>query len=351
MKILGIETSCDETSAGIIEAKGGNVFILSNIVASQVNLHKKYGGVYPELAARAHLENIIPCLEAALESANCQLSAIDCLAVTIGPGLIGSLLVGVNTAKTLAYTLKKPIIGINHLEGHIYANFVREIPNYKSKIPIKFPALVLIVSGGHTSLVLMKNHGKYQIIGQTKDDAAGEAFDKVAKLLGLGYPGGPAIEAIASKLKTNREKLKIKLPRPMIDSPNFDFSFSGLKTAVLYLVKQMPSNHLHNVRRLIALEFQQAVVDVLVQKTIRAALKYNVKSVLLCGGVAANSLLRQEFELKIQKLKLKTNFLVPPKNLCTDNAAMIARAGYCKALENKYNKWYNTNADADAKLT
>jgi N6-L-threonylcarbamoyladenine synthase len=373
MKILGIETSCDETAASIVEAKIKNqkskIKILSNIISSQVDLHKKYGGVYPELAARAHLENIPLVLEAALDKAKTDLKDIKLIAVTIGPGLIGSLLVGVNTAKTLAYSLNKPIIGVNHIEGHIYSIFGGEILNpycrqrrqccegRVSKILIKFPALCLIVSGGHTSLVLMKNHGKYQIIGQALDDAAGEAFDKVAKLLGLGYPGGPAIEKAAQeeKLKTKNSKLKtttknLKLPRPMLDSSDFNFSFAGLKTAVLYMVKQIPNGRIENVRRLIAAEFQQAVIDVLVEKTINAAKKYKIQTIMMAGGVAANKLLRRTMESKIKKLIPNSQFLIPPLTLCTDNAAMVAVAGYFKTLKNKPDKWYNVSADANAKL-
>lgn len=346
MKILGIETSCDETSASIIEAyKDFKINILSNIVSSQIDLHKKYGGVFPELASRAHLENIIPSIKASLSKAKTNLENIDLIAATTGPGLIGSLLVGVNTAKTLAYSLDKPIIGVNHLEGHIYSAFGGEIRN--SKLEINFPAIVLIVSGGHTSLILMKDYGKFEAIGQTRDDAAGEAFDKVAALLELPYPGGPAIEKEASKSKPLSSKLKIKLPRPMIDSSSFDFSFSGLKTAVLYLIKQFNGDRLKNVKRDIAHEFQQAVIDVLVDKTLKAANYYKVKTIMLSGGVSANSLLRREFERK-------TNFLVPPKNLCTDNAVMIAVAGYYKYsatyLKKKPNKWYNINANANEKL-
>lgn len=335
MTILGIETSCDETACAIV--KDGK--ILSNIVSSQVNLHKKYGGVYPELASRAHLENILPALKGALEKANSQLESLDYLAVTIGPGLIGSLLVGVNTARTLSYIFNKPIIPVHHLEAHIYANLLK-------KTQIFFPALCLIVSGGHTSLILMKNHGQYQILGETLDDAAGEAFDKVAKLLDLGYPGGPAIEAEASKLKSKNEKLKIKLPRPMLDSPNFNFSFSGLKTSALYLVKQMSEKQIKNVRRQIAREFQQAVIDVLVSKTFKAAKKHKVKSVLLGGGVAANKLLRKE----IKKFFPSFSLLIPPSYLCTDNGVMVAICGYFKALKKKFQKWYDIKAEADAKL-
>ena len=376
LKILGIETSCDDTAAAIIKVKDNKIRILSNIISSQIKIHRKYGGVFPELASRAHLENIVPVVNEALDKAKTNLSKIDLLAVTTGPGLIGSLLVGVNFAKTLAYSLNKPIIGVNHIEGHIYSSFAREIRNPKSEIRIVakgdsaakaeyklqitnlkfktiFPAIALIVSGGHTSLILIKKLGSYNIIGQTRDDAAGEAFDKVAALLGLPYPGGPAIEAAASKLKSKNEKLKITLPRPMINSNNLDFSFAGLKTAVLYLLQQLPNGRNQNVRQAVAKEFQQAVVDVLVSKTIKAARKYHAKTILLGGGVASNSSLRSEFRSKIKNEKLKIKFLVPPKILCTDNAAMIAIAGYHKYsahLKTNHFKWYNIKADANAKL-
>ena len=369
LKILGIETSCDDTAAAIIKVKDNKIRILSNIISSQIKIHRKYGGVFPELASRAHLENIVPVVNEALDKAKTNLSKIDLLAVTTGPGLIGSLLVGVNFAKTLAYSLNKPIIGVNHIEGHIYSSFAREIRNSNCrqrrqccegrvqitnlKFKTIFPAIALIVSGGHTSLILIKKLGSYNIIGQTRDDAAGEAFDKVAALLGLPYPGGPAIEAAASKLKSKNEKLKITLPRPMINSNNLDLSFAGLKTAVLYLLQQLPNGRNQNVRQAVAKEFQQAVVDVLVSKTIKAARKYHAKTILLGGGVASNSSLRSEFRSKIKNEKLKIKFLVPPKILCTDNAAMIAITGYHKYsahLKTNHFKWYNIKADANAKL-
>ena len=357
MKILGIETSCDETAAAVVEAKTGSGFqvlgsrlkILSNIVASQIDLHRKYGGVYPELASRAHLENILPAIGAALDEAGADFDNINAIAVTIGPGLIGSLLVGVETARTLAYSLKKPILGINHLEAHIYANFVGE------KKKIEFPALCLIVSGGHTSLILMKDHCKYQTIGQTRDDAAGEAFDKVSQLLRLPYPGGPAIEAIASQIRNPKPRTqnlepKIELPRPMIDSEDFDFSFSGLKTAVLRITKKIGPKKVEENKAQIAAEFQNAVVDVLVAKTLRAAKIYKVKTVMLSGGVAANSLLRKELKSQTSVSKLKPNFSVPPKKLCTDNAAMIAVAGLFRFAKREKQNWSKIQAQSDLEL-
>ena len=366
-KILGIETSCDETAAAVVKAKISSqagvlcfeLKILSNIVSSQIDIHKKYGGVYPELASRAHLENIIPVIQAALDKAKLGFNQIDAIAVTIGPGLIGSLLVGVETAKALAYSFNKPIIAINHLEGHIAANFISGNSKSEARNPKKihnslfiihnsslFPILNLIVSGGHTSLVLMKDFGEYKTLGSTRDDAAGEAFDKVAAILGLPYPGGPAIEAATTKITNSKFQIpnksqiqnsnfqnSFKLPRPMIDSDNFDFSFSGLKTAVLRLTKKLGPAKTKKIRKQIAFEFQNAIIDVLASKTLGAAQKYQAKTIMLSGGVAANSALRQEFKVQCSRLKVK--FFAPPKNLCTDNAAMIATASIFHLIKNK----------------
>jgi N6-L-threonylcarbamoyladenine synthase len=343
MHILGIETSCDETAASVIVADKEKVKILSNAISSQIPIHQKYGGVFPELASRAHLENIIPVTDAALSQASIKLDKIQMIAVTTGPGLIGSLLIGVNFAKTLAYSLNKPIIGVNHIEGHIYSAFFN--------VKLSFPVLSLIASGGHTSLILLPKPGKFKIIGETQDDAAGEAFDKVAQLLHLGYPGGPAIEAIAKKNLIKNSLLAYKLPRPMIYSDNFNFSFAGLKTAVLYLVKQIKGVRKTSVRQAIAKEFQQAVVDVLVAKTLTAAKKYHPKTIALGGGVSANRLLSETLAQKIQKEFPQSLFLLPPPPLCTDNAAMIALAGYYKFLVKGADKWYNVYADANQKLS
>jgi N6-L-threonylcarbamoyladenine synthase len=347
--ILSIETSCDETAIAILRSSAKGLEILTNQVSSQVKLHAKWGGVVPNLAAREHLKNFPKLLEIALGEAKISPDQIDALAVTSGPGLIPALLVGVNYAKTLSYLWEKPLIGIHHIEGHIYANLVREITNSKLQISkekseIQFPALALVVSGGHTQLVLMRGHLQYEIIGQTLDDAVGEAFDKVARILGIGYPGGPAVAQQAAnfqisisnfqsnpndkisnvKKNTNYE---IKFPRPMLHKKNFDFSFSGLKTAVLYETKKHPEllkdkNYIAELCH----EFQQACIDVLISKTIKAAELYNPKTILLAGGVSANMQLREQLGAAINKNLPQTDYCTPKQELTGDNAAMIAAA-------------------------
>ncbi len=322
MKILGIETSCDETSASVIEGKKekSKVKLLSNIVASSLTLHQKTGGIIPEIAAREQLKYILPVIDKALKKARTDIKNIDYLAVTIGPGLIGSLLVGIETAKTISLIYKKPIIPVNHLFGHIYANFIED---NKTQREIMFPAVVLIVSGGHTDLVLLKSTNEIKWIGGTKDDAAGEAFDKIARLLNLSYPGGIEIEKRAKLGNSN----SYKLPRPMINSNNFDFSFSGLKTAVLNEIKKIKKVDKKIINNLSAAT-QQAIIEVLIKKTLEAAKKYNAKSILLSGGVSANNNLRKQFELEIENWKLKVPLFAPEKQFCTDNAAMIATAAF-----------------------
>jgi len=283
--------------------------ILSNVVASQADLHARYGGVVPEVASRKHLESIVPVLEAALETARCRLTDLDAIAVTHGPGLPGSLLVGLNAAKAVALAGDLPLLGINHLEGHLYANWL-----VAGQEP-SFPNLTLIVSGGHTDLVLMEGHGRYRPLGRTLDDAAGEAFDKVARLLGLGFPGGPAIERSAMGARP-----ALRLPRARVAGP-YDFSFSGLKTAVLRLVRGELGDVPPTAET--AAAFQEAVVDVLATKMIRAARDSGAVEILLSGGVAANSLLRQVVAAR-SPLPLR----VPPASLCTDNGAMIAACAY-----------------------
>jgi N6-L-threonylcarbamoyladenine synthase len=350
MIILGIETSCDDTGIALIECDQQKCRILSNLVSSQIKIHAPFGGVVPNLAARAHLENIGPCLKEALRlgfrsptpkkfRSWTPKKQIDLIAVTIGPGLIPSLLVGTNFAKALAYNWQKPIIGINHIEGHIYANWL-------TTPQIEFPNLCLVVSGGHTQLVLMKNHGKYQLLGETRDDAAGEAFDKVAKLLNLGYPGGPIISQKAQKGNPQA----FDLPRPMLNSQDFDFSFSGLKTAVLYQVKNRQKKISPKYINDMTASFQQAVIDVLVKKTIRAAKEFKTKTIMLSGGVAANQELRKQMEQAVKKELPKAKFQMPEIKLCTDNAAMIAIAAYYKKKPTSKQSWLQIAANANLKL-
>ncbi len=308
MKILGIETSCDETAAAVIE---DGTKILSNVVASSLELHAKTGGIIPEVAAREQLKSIIPVIESSLESAKLSTNDIDVIAVTNGPGLIGSLFIGVETAKTLAFSWSKPIVPTNHLFGHIYANWL-ENPN-----PPTFPTLALLVSGGHTELVLLHSHEKFEWLGGTRDDAAGECFDKTARLLGLPYPGGPEIQKAAEKAK----KIGEPLPRPLHDSKDLDFSFSGLKTAVANRVagKTLTQDEVNST----AAAIQEAVVDSLLIKTKKAVEKYKVKEVLLAGGVAANKHLQEE-----AKKRLPVKVYNAPPRLCTDNGAMIGAAAF-----------------------
>lgn len=338
MLILGIETSCDETSSALIEGTSKGPKIISNIVFSQEKIHSKYFGVVPEFASRAHLEKINWVIEKALNGK--KLNQIDAVAVTVGPGLTGSLLVGKTVAQTIGYTLNKALIPVNHIEGHIFSIFL-ENPE------IRPPFLALVVSGGHTELVIVENFGKYKLIGKTRDDAAGEAFDKVAKLLKLKYPGGPEIE----KLSKIKNRYLINFPRPYMPQ-TFDFSFSGLKTAVVYYVRDNFSDKKMKPVdiRSICYSFQKAVVDTLVWKTITAAKKFNLKKIVVCGGVAANMSLREEFLQAGKKEKLDIYF--PSKKLCTDNAGMIACAGYYKIKNSKLKiKSLEVKVDPNLKLT
>ena len=303
MKVLGIETSCDETAAAVV---GDGARILSNQIASQVEIHARYGGVVPEVASRQHTLAIIPIIEQAMAEADATWHDLGGIAVTIGPGLAGSLLVGVNVGKAIALAHDLPLTGVNHLEGHIYANWLDEHT-------INFPVLCLIVSGGHSDLVLMKGHGDYILLGRTRDDAAGEAFDKAARILELGYPGGPAIEQAAKKGNPS-----IPLPRAWLKGSS-DFSFSGVKTALLRLVEggKIPN------RDDAAASFQEAVIDTLVTKTVAAAREHRVKQIMLAGGVASNRQLRRSL---VESSPIPV--LVPEPVLCTDNAAMVAACGY-----------------------
>ena len=410
MKILAIDTSCDDTSLAILEIKNSKFKILSNIVSSQVKVHRKYGGVYPILAKREHQRNLVPVLKESLLKSRLlkskiknqksktqiknkklkkilkqeevfykklekflekyQKPKIDVLAVTIGPGLDPCLWQGVNFARALGYVWNLPIIPVNHIEGHILANLLPQIrskskiKNQKSKI--KFPAVCLIVSGGHTQLVLMtpvrkvslsngaRKNWQYKIIGETKDDAAGECFDKTARILGLPYPGGPSITQQAAQLKlkvnppTGGQKLKIFLPRPMLKSKDYDFSFSGLKTAVLYDFKKRPKKIRVSKEYIkeMAKEIQQAIIDVLIKKTIRAAKNYQVKTIMLGGGVASNKELRKQFKEKIKRDAPRSKLLIPNPEFCTDNAAMIAVAGYF----NKKKSWRKIKAEPNLRI-
>ena len=397
MKILAIETSCDETAIAIAEFTGPKtsprISVLSNNVSSQIAIHKKFGGVVPNLARREHEKNLTFILKRALKEARFlnsksqitnhkQISnpkirniekilerepellkqfkkhilplpkpGIDAVAVTYGPGLAPALWVGVNFARALAVLWDKPVIPINHMEGHFFSSFLQKKGKENFQFSIfnfRFPLLGLLVSGGHTELILVQKSWKFKIIGETRDDAAGEAFDKVARILGLPYPGGPAISAIAEmELKVKNEKLKITLPRPMLNSDDFDFSFSGLKTAVLYLVRDLGTKQTKKLRPMIAKEFQDAVVDVLVKKTIRAAKTYKAKTVLLGGGVAANKELRHRLKSAIKKEMPKTSYQLPVTDLTGDNALMIALAAH---FTGKKKAWNKVHADANSRL-
>ncbi len=310
MLVLGIDTSCDDTGVSVVE-DGRRV--LSSVVSSQVVIHSKFGGVVPELASRRHIEEIVPVTEQALRDASVRIEDIDIVAVTYGPGLVGSLLVGLCFAKALSYVKGKVLVGVNHLEGHIYAGFLGD------RVP-EYPFLCLIVSGGHTTLVKVLGPGNYETLGRTLDDAAGEAYDKVAKLLGLPYPGGPVIDRLARE----GDPEAVDFPRGML-TKGFDFSFSGLKTAVrVYLDKNPVSSEAH--LRDICASFQAAVVDVLVTKVKRAVKRTSLRRVLLSGGVAANSALRKA--MTEASLEAGFELIVPPPEFCTDNGAMIASAGY-----------------------
>lgn len=319
--ILGIETSCDETAVAIV--KNGRE-IISNVVASQIDSHKRFGGVVPEIASRHHVEQITIVLEEAFNQANVTWEDIDAIAVTEGPGLVGALLIGVNAAKALAFAKQKPLIGVHHIAGHIYAN------RFESEF--QFPLLALIVSGGHTELVLMEEHGKYTLIGETRDDAAGEAYDKVARVLGLPYPGGPQLDNLAT---TGEES--ISFPRAWLEKNSYDFSFSGLKSSVINTIHNAEQRGDDLQKEDIAASFQASVVDVLTQKTYKAAQAHHVKQVIIAGGVAANKGLRNALQKKFSDSDIP--LLIPPLKLCTDNAAMIAAAGFIACKQGKRAEW------------
>ncbi|CAM4204602.1 tRNA (adenosine(37)-N6)-threonylcarbamoyltransferase complex transferase subunit TsaD [Listeria booriae] len=309
--ILGIESSCDETAVSVV--RNGKE-MLSNVVASQIESHKRFGGVVPEIASRHHVEQITIVLEEALEQAGVTMADIDAIAVTEGPGLVGALLIGVNAAKTLAFIHNKPLIGVHHIAGHIYAN--------RFETEMQFPSLSLVVSGGHTELVVMREHGRFDIIGETRDDAAGEAYDKVARTLGLTYPGGVQIDKLAA---TGEDSFHF--PRAMMDDASYDFSFSGLKSSFINTVHNLRQKEMALNEADLAASFQASVVDVLVAKTIRAAKEYDVKQLLLAGGVAANRGLRERLTEQVASELPDVTLIIPPLSLCGDNAAMIAAAG------------------------
>ncbi len=318
--ILGIETSCDETSAAVLV---DGVGLRSNIISSQIEIHKKFGGVVPEVASRKHLENVHPVIMEALEQAGVGLGDLSAVAVTYGPGLVGALLVGVAAAKAMAYGLDIPLIGVNHLEGHIAANFLAQ-PD------LGFPLLCLVVSGGHSDLVYLPGRGEYRLLGRTRDDAAGEAFDKVARAMGLGYPGGPLIDRLARE--GNPEA--VQFPRAFLEEGSLDFSFSGLKSAVLNHLNRAAMAKEEINKADLAASFQRSVVEVLVEKTMLAVQRTGVKTILMAGGVAANGGLRALLQERAATAGCR--LVLPPLNLCTDNAAMIACAGYYKYLRGDF---------------
>lgn len=319
MYILGIETSCDETAASVIKADAkGSLRVLSNIIASQIEIHRQYGGVVPEVAAREHVLNILPVIHSALKEAKISAKDLTAIGITKGPGLITSLITGLETARALSYAWQKPLVEVNHIAGHIYANFIQ------SENPIKFPAVILTVSGGHTILLRMSQTGKIKILGETLDDAAGEAYDKAARMLGLGYPGGPIVSKRAKLYKQRKSDPQISLPRPMISSPDLNFSFSGLKTALLYKLQQ-DKDWKKRINQY-CYEFQQAIIDTLIAKTIKAAKNNQAKTVMLTGGVSANTELREQMLKAVNDKLPQTAFLVPNREYTTDNAAMIATA-------------------------
>jgi N6-L-threonylcarbamoyladenine synthase len=333
VRVLGIETSCDETGVAVVQ----DGRILSNLLASQIDLHEKFGGVVPEVASRAHVEALNPIVEEAMEQAGSRFEELDGVAVTVGPGLVGALLVGIAGAKAIAFAQGVPLIGVNHLEGHVYANFLEHGPPEP-------PYVCLIVSGGHTMLVHMPQEHRYRVLGQTVDDAAGEAFDKIARFIGLGFPGGPALD----KLARDGDPASIRFPRAMADSGDYDFSLSGLKTAVLRHVKGERQAGREVGLADVAASFQEAIVDVQVAKTMRAATETDSKTVLLGGGVVANSRLRERMERAGEENGIRVLF--PSLPLCTDNGAMIAAAGASR-LERGERTGLDVGADSALELT
>lgn len=331
--VLGIESSCDETSAAVV--KNGRE-ILSNIISSQIDLHKKYGGVVPEIASRKHIEMVNICVQEALDQAGVTLNDIDVVGATYGPGLVGALLVGLSSAKAIAYSAGKTFVGVNHIEGHICADFLA----HKDLEP---PFVCLIVSGGHTNIVYIHDYGKFEIMGRTRDDAAGEAYDKIARSIGLGYPGGPKID----KLAREGNKQAISFPRTSFNDGSFDFSFSGVKTAVLNYLNKAKMEGREVNKADVAASFQEAVIDVLVEHTLSVAQLKKSRKIAVAGGVAANSRLRERFDAECSKRGI--NIYFPPVVLCTDNAAMVASAAYYEYLNGNVSSMY-LNANPSLKI-
>ena len=321
---LGIESSCDETAAAVL--RGGRE-LLSNIISTQIPIHQKFGGVVPEIASRKHIVNVMPVVDEALRTAGVKLSDIDQIAVTYGPGLVGALLVGVSAAKALAFAQDIPLIGVNHLEGHIFANFL-------SAPGLKPPFMALVVSGGHTALVEVRDYNKFRMMGQTRDDAAGEAFDKVARVMGLPYPGGPQIDRLA---KEGNPKA-IDFPRALVKSGDYEFSFSGLKSAVLNYLNAQKMKNIEVNRADVAASFQDAVIEVLIAKALEAMRETKLDTLVLAGGVAANSVLEERLRSAAEENGI--NFFFPSRILCTDNAAMIACRGYYQSLSDRFSDLY-----------
>lgn len=340
MRVLGIETSCDDTAIGIVTYRGGKFTIESQVTASQVLIHRKYGGVVPEIAAREHTLTILPTIASAMKQARVGWEKIDAIAVTAGPGLNTALLVGVETARNLAHVLKKPLVAVNHIEGHVCSSWASL--NVKK---IQYPALALIVSGGHTELILIKKFGQYKLIGRTLDDAAGEAFDKVAKLLGLSYPGGPEI----SKRAVLGNPTAFKFPRSIMGRDNLNFSYAGLKTSVLYEFQKHPSVSKKLVNDICA-SFQAAAIEPLIIKTRLAAKKTGAKTIFLGGGVAANQLLRQQMGQMVAKELPGVEYVQPVLSLCADNGVMIAVAGCFRALKKYFADWRTIDANPNWEL-
>ncbi len=336
LKILGIESSCDESALSLIEIKGGEIKVLKNLISSQIEIHKQYGGIVPEVAARHHAENFFPLLkELDIDIAR----DVDLIAVTYGPGLITSLVIGLELGKTISLIYKKPLIPINHIEAHIYSNWLTHPELFDKKNT--FPALAIVISGGHTQIFLMKDYGKYKLLGQTVDDAVGEAYDKVAKILGLGYPGGPIINKLANEYSG---KPSFEFPRPMLNTKDYNLSFSGLKTSVLYKWRDEIRKKDDNLIKEYCYAFESAVCDVLAKKIITSAKDYKVKNIILGGGVSANSSIKNRIKTDADKLGIKTYF--PEIKHTGDNAAMIAVAGYFnkkKAKKNNFKITANPN--------